>query len=165
MGKVRQLWAKALGLADEPIRRKKYANKPVTECGHVFGSIVERDRYRELKIMQKGGLIRDLEVHPSFDLVGDSGQLRYVDSGRVVRYEADFMYLNNLDETVIEDVKGFATSTFRLKRAIMHNMGFRVTVLYALYLGKRRVGWSTKPAVTAQWRPFAVREALKRGRK
>lgn len=147
MGRLanRRLWSKFLGLEPAPKakRRNKYNNTKVAEDGLRFDSKIEHDRYRELKLMQKAGVIRHLVVHPLYPLRVGGEPLIYPDTGKTVCYEADFSYFE--DNEVIEDIKGVATPAFRLKRAIMHSMGLTVDVLYPVYYGKRRVGWRTSP--------------------
>lgn len=87
-------------------RRGKYGNRKAEEDGYKFDSIAELDRYRELRAMQKCGLISRLEVHPVLSFV--------IDKVRIFKYIADFTYVEN-SEACIEDVKGVETDVFKLK--------------------------------------------------
>jgi hypothetical protein len=75
---------------------------------------MEAARCDELHALQAGGLIRDLEAHPQprFDLG--------VNDVHVCHYLADFAYVDvETGERRVEDVKGFATAEYRLKKALM----------------------------------------------
>jgi hypothetical protein len=74
----------------------------------------ESKRCTELHVMQAGGLIRDLEAHPQprYDL-----EVNGVD---VLRYIADFRYVDvDTGETVVEDVKGFKTEIYQIKKRLL----------------------------------------------
>ncbi len=77
-------------------------------------STLESRRCTELHLLQKGGLIRDLEAHP---------QPRYsldVNGVHVCLYLADFRYHDNqTGEVVVEDTKGRQTEVYRLKARLM----------------------------------------------
>lgn len=106
----------------------KYRNEPQTVDGITFDSKKEAKRYGELKNLERAGLISDLELQPRFALQGPNGPLK-ADNGRQLFYSADFRYRDG-DEDVIEDVKSAATGkdkTYKLKRAIMRDMGFDIT--------------------------------------
>ncbi len=75
----------------------KYHARKASEDGYTFDSQAEWRRYRELKLMQAAGAIRDLDVHPSWPLV--------VNGWRIGRYTADFSYLIGTRGLVVEDVK------------------------------------------------------------
>lgn len=90
----------------------KFGNIPTRIDGHLFHSKKEAHRYLELKAMQNGGLIRDLELQPAFDLA--------VNDVKVCRYIADFRYRDmSTDEVVVEDVKGMRTKDYVLKARLM----------------------------------------------
>lgn len=75
--------------------------------GETFDSQSEADRYMELKIMEKAGIISDLVCHPSFELIPAQkvpGQRGF----RGHRYTADFQYVRD-GETIVEDVKSVRT--------------------------------------------------------
>jgi hypothetical protein len=95
----------------------KYSNETamVDEIG--FDSRKEARRYKELKLLEKGGVIKDLRLQPHYEL-----QPKYKKNGSTVRsitYVADFEYYDNeKQKLVIEDVKGMKTKTYRLKKKI-----------------------------------------------
>jgi hypothetical protein len=90
----------------------KFGNIPTRIDNVTFHSKKEAHRYLELKAMQEGGLIRDLELQPSFDIV--------VNDVKVCRYIADFRYRDlALDEEIVEDVKGMRTKEYQIKARLM----------------------------------------------
>jgi len=95
-------------------RRSKYNAQPVTADGVHFDSHRELDRYDTLKLLEQAGTIRNLVVHPKYEL-----QPAFRKNGktyRAISYEGDFQYQEvETGGLVIEDVKGFETATFKLK--------------------------------------------------
>ena len=97
----------------------KYRNKKVQVDMYVFDSIQEGKRYKELKLLEKAGQIKKLELQPHFLL-----QEAFRKNGRSYRkieYIADFMYEEN-GKVIIEDVKGIQTDVFKLKHKIFEKM-------------------------------------------
>lgn len=92
----------------------KYKNKKTEVDGIKFDSLKEARRYGELKLLVKGGVIKDLELQPVFELIP-----RQVYQGKTMRkvsYIADFMYKDiKRGITVVEDVKGFKTDVYKIK--------------------------------------------------
>ena len=98
-------------------QQSKYGN---TKCksmdGEQFDSIKERNRYYELPLMQKAGIITDLRRQVKFVLIPKQ------DGEREVAYKADFVYEDReTGLTVVEDVKSSATKTaeYIIKRKMM----------------------------------------------
>jgi hypothetical protein len=141
MPKGRRWTEEDLGKTQVGKKRSKgrYGNvrKPVHD-GIRFDSKRELNRYMELKLLEKAGEIRFLEVHPKFPItIGgvpimvSSNQHNKWD--RHLTYEADFKY-DRKDgcwwPIVIEDVKmqsGHRTGIYKLKRALMRAMGYDIT--------------------------------------
>ena len=88
-------------------KTRKYGNQPVLEDEHSFDSKLEARRYRELKLLQKAGVISQLEFHRHWDL--------HVNHIKIGYYEADFTYLEG-NQTVIEDAKGCKTALYKWKK-------------------------------------------------
>lgn len=89
-------------------RPNKYGNRRVEHDGFNFASAKERDRYVELKLMQRKGLIADLKLQPRFPLT--------VAGLKVCTYVADFQYEDrDTGATIVEDVKGYKTDVYKLK--------------------------------------------------
>lgn len=100
----------------------KYHNKKTEVDGVLFDSKKEANRYRELKLLERAGEITHLEVQPRFEL-----QPKFEKNGKKYRsiiYVADFAYCETASgsQMVVEDVKGFETKEFKIKRKIFeHN--------------------------------------------
>jgi hypothetical protein len=97
---------------------RKYHNHKVIDDEITFDSLMEHRRYVQLKMMQKAGAILDLHVHPTFKLQ----PAYYSNSQRkkiqAITYTADYSYLED-GKVVVEDVKGFKTAVFNLKRRML----------------------------------------------
>jgi hypothetical protein len=89
-----------------------YRTKKVEYNGIKFDSKMERDRYVELRRLEKAGEIGMLAVHPKYCLLPSfrHGGKTY----REITYSPDFRYFRN-GKQVFEDVKGYATDTYKLK--------------------------------------------------
>lgn len=99
---------------------RKYHNAKTIVDGIKFDSKLEAERYAQLKILEHAGVIRGLELQPSFELIPS-----FKKNGRTWRravYKADFRYiLCEDDRMIIEDVKGstaMITDVFRLKQKL-----------------------------------------------
>lgn len=93
----------------------KYHNRVVTVDGYRFASRAEFRRYQELRALQVLGKIRDLRVQVP---------LRIEVNGMLVcTYVADFTYeepwMLGAWATIVEDVKGYQTAVYRLKRKLV----------------------------------------------
>ncbi len=95
----------------------KYRNKKTLADGITFHSKKEAARYFELKMLAKTGNIENLELQPKFEICpavkwnGKKLQAR--------KYIADFKYYDPwLKETIVEDVKGYRTDYYKLKRSL-----------------------------------------------
>ena len=108
----------------------KYHNKKANADGHTFDSKRELERYYQLKQLEKRGEISDLELQKKFILIPSQRGPDTIDArGRVVKgkveekevsYKADFVYWDVYNkEFVVEDVKGFRTKEYILKRKMM----------------------------------------------
>ena len=95
----------------------KYYNKKIIVDGVEFDSKNEANRYVELKLLEHTGHIKDLELQVPFLL-----QPSFKKNGktiRAIRYIADFVYFDNdLKQTVVEDVKGYRTEVYKLKKKL-----------------------------------------------
>ena len=99
---------------------RKYHNTKTVADGIKFDSKLEAERYAQLKILERAGVIRKLELQPSFELLPS-----FRKNGKTWRrivYKADFRYiLSDGDRIIIEDVKGSTaviTDVFRLKQKL-----------------------------------------------
>lgn len=98
-------------------RRSKYNAKKKVVDGHLFHSTKEAERYCELKLFLKAGLIRNLVLQPRFLL-----QDEFFDKNGVkhkkIEYVADFSYIDNDGKAIVEDVKGVLTDVYKIKKKI-----------------------------------------------
>lgn len=80
----------------------------------------EHSRANQLKVMQRAGLISNLQEQVPFLLIPAQRDA----AGQVVEhscsYIADFVYTDNeTGQTVVEDTKGFRTPDYKIKRKLM----------------------------------------------
>lgn len=107
--------AKKLGLT--AVKPPKYQNTKTTIDGITFDSVKEANRYAELVLLVKAGVISALERQKVFELVpAQLNGAKLVE--RAVTYKADFVYIKN-GKTVVEDVKGIRTKEYIIKRKLM----------------------------------------------
>lgn len=90
--------------------KSKYRAQPVVIDGVRFASKKEGARYLELKLLEKAGLIQNLELQPRYDLIVNGMNCGF--------YKGDFRYFQG-GKRVCEDVKGVRTSTYILKAKIV----------------------------------------------
>lgn len=91
--------------------KNKFNAVKKTVDGIKFDSTREAKRYEELKLLERAGKIRDLEVQPVYELVKS---VKYKNAKRAkpaMIYTADFRYWDiEKGELVVEDVKSVATA-------------------------------------------------------
>lgn len=105
----------------------KFGAIATTVDGIRFDSLREARRWGELKLLEKGGAIRNLRRQVRIEMMGRDGPI-LTPKGRPAAYVADFVYEDrrlNWAE-VIEDAKGHATPEYKLKRAILAAMGMEI---------------------------------------
>ena len=91
----------------------KYGNiKTTTSDGITHDSIKEANRWCELKLLERAGKIQDLQRQVKFELIPKQGK------ERAIYYIADFVYTEN-GRQVVEDVKGFRTKEYKLKKRML----------------------------------------------
>ena len=93
----------------------KYHSKKIKIDGITFDSKAEANRYCELKLLERAGKIKDLSLQHKFEL-----QPSFKKNGKTIRaitYVADFVYFDfERMAHVVEDVKGFKTKEYLLKK-------------------------------------------------
>lgn len=98
----------------------KYNSKKTVIDGQVFDSRKEAKRYQELAFLEKVGVIKNLSRQVKFVLIPSQ---RDEATGKVVErecsYKADFEYTTEDGKTVVEDVKGFKTKEYIIKRKLL----------------------------------------------
>lgn len=86
--------------------------------GHTFDSRAEMQRYAELKMLERAGIIRDLTLQPEFIL-----QPSFFHKGKkiqAIKYFADFAYLDlRTNRSIVEDCKGMKTEIYKMKKKIL----------------------------------------------
>lgn len=93
-------------------KRNKYGAISVKVDGHFFPSTAEARRYGELKLLEKAGKIRGLRLQPQFPL--------FVNDHLICSYRGDFQFEEAPEwKLIVEDVKGFKTAVYRLKKALL----------------------------------------------
>ena len=103
----------------EPVEKKqsKYKNKKIITDGIVFDSKKESERYIELKLLERAGEIKDLELQKVFEL-----QPGFKKNGNTyirITYVADFYYYDiRNNKYVVEDVKGIRTEVYKIKKKL-----------------------------------------------
>ena len=122
------------------MKKSKYHSKKITINGNTYDSRKEYRRHSELLLLEKAGAITDLQTQVKFVLIpaqyetferyGKKGQ-RLKDGQRCIEkecsYIADFVYTEN-GKKVVEDVKGFRTKDYIIKRKLMlwvHGIGIK----------------------------------------
>lgn len=110
------------------MKRNKYNNLPTIVDEIKFHSKKESARYSQLKLEEKAGLIKDLQLQVPFELIP-----KLVINGkaeRAIKYVADFTYYDQAGNYIVEDVKGIVLDTFKLKYRLMklqHGIEIKIT--------------------------------------
>ena len=95
------------------VRGNKYGAKKtyVAEIGRWFDSKAEALRAVVLWQMQKDGDISGLEFQIKYPLV--------VNDVKIGSWSADFRYVDKAGQTIVEDVKGYRTQQYALRKKLM----------------------------------------------
>lgn len=102
----------------------KYKNQPITIDGHKFPSKREADRYSQLSLLEKAGIIHDLKLQEPFILQERFQHPITGETIRAIKYIADFTYTDDRGNFHIEDTKGFHTEVYELKKKLMLYRGW-----------------------------------------
>ena len=118
---------------------RKYNNRKIIVDGITFDSKKEAARYKELKTLERAGIIQDLQrqvkyvlipaqYEPSGEIYTKGKEKGKPKKGKLIErecaYYADFVYTEN-GKTVVEDTKGVKTPEYIIKRKLMlyvHNI-------------------------------------------
>lgn len=97
-------------------KKSKYRNEKIIIDGIKFDSNREGQRYLDLKLLERAGMIKDLRLQHKFVLqegyVGPVGK-----KIRPITYIADFVYYDiKKGCIVVEDAKGMLTDVYKLKK-------------------------------------------------
>ena len=102
---------------DEPViavqakPHNKFGNEKTTVDNIRFDSKAESQRYGELKMMERSGLIHKFERQVTYSLD--------VNGVHICKYIADFVITWPDGVVTVEDVKGVQTPEFKLKKRLM----------------------------------------------
>ena len=94
-----------------PGKPRKYRNTPTIVDGIKFASKKEATRYAHLKLLERGGAIKNLRLQPRYPLS--------VNGLHVCTYVGDFDFEEN-GRLITEDVKGVKTAEFVIKAKLFH---------------------------------------------
>lgn len=115
-------------------KTSKYHNNKYTIDGIEFASKKEASRYTELKLLEKAGKIKDLELQKAYELIpaqyeeskdvytkgAHKGEHKKVLQERAIVYRADFVYFDcETGQQVVEDTKGMRTKEYVIKRKLL----------------------------------------------
>lgn len=117
----------------------KYHSQKVEADGIRFDSKKEYERYCELQLLEKAGKIQNLRRQVKYVLIPEQREPDIINPNcslkkgklleRECSYFADFVYEEN-GETIVEDVKGFRTKEYGIKKKLMlymHGVKIRET--------------------------------------
>lgn len=122
---------KYVGATKAPAKSvNKYGATKLEVDGHLFDSKAEAREYEQLKLLQKAGRIKSIELQPRFLL--QPGYERNGKKVRAIYYIADFLVFTADDKEIVIDVKSEITEknkVYRLKRKLLlyryPNLDFR----------------------------------------
>lgn len=100
-------------------RESKYHNRKTAADGIMFDSQKEANRYRQLRLLERAGEIRGLQLQVKYEVIPKTGK------ERATYYIADFVYEERKGgkwETVVEDCKGMKTDVYKLKKKLMRHV-------------------------------------------
>ena len=92
-------------------RQNKFNAKKTLVDGILFHSAAEASRYKALKILEKFGHIKRLKLQVPLVFT--------IKEQSIFTYYADFTYVTEADEFIIEDVKGMRTPVYKLKKKLI----------------------------------------------
>lgn len=100
-------------------RHHKFSAKSRVVEGITFPSRLQAQRYGELRLLEKAGMIKELRLELPYRIT--------INDQLVCVYKADFVYDEFVKEhagwvewrVVIEDAKGMQTPVYRLKKKLM----------------------------------------------
>jgi len=87
-------------------KKPKYGNIKTVIDGFTFDSKREATRYQELKLLEKAGEIRELELQPKYTLVPKTKKRR------AVTYTADFRYLEHVEKSEVPKIPNHGCKCF-----------------------------------------------------
>lgn len=109
--------------------QNKFGAVKTTIGGLKFDSKKEAARYAELRLLEHGGEIRNLQRQVPIPLIGMLGPLKTA-TGRQMKLTVDFTYEDKRLgwAKVFEDAKGMVTRDFAVRAAVAAAMGIAVVL-------------------------------------
>jgi hypothetical protein len=102
----------------DEVKRTKFGAVRTTVDGITFDSKFEAHRYTELRLMERAGLIRNLQLQVRFPII--------INEEKVCTYVSDFVYDEEIEwasgkswQRVVEDAKGMRTPVYNLKKKLV----------------------------------------------
>ena len=101
------------------MRKNKYNAQKTMVDGILFDSKREAARYMQLMLLERAGKISHLELQPVYECI--------VNGKKICSYKADFRYFTK-NGNIVEDVKGYITPMFKLKKKLVEAIYSGVTI-------------------------------------
>jgi hypothetical protein len=99
--------------------RSKYGSVKFKYNGRVFDSKKEAKRYAELLLLRHANIIKELQLQKRFVLQQWFKDKWTQQRIREIVYICDFFYYDTVSENyVVEDVKGYKTELYKLKKKL-----------------------------------------------
>lgn len=89
----------------------KYNSKKILYENILFASKLESQRYFFLQLAKKQNAIKDFELQVPLQIT--------INDKKICKYICDFVIITNSDKKLYEDVKGFKTPVYRLKKKLV----------------------------------------------
>lgn len=115
-------------------KQNKYGSSKVEVDGIVFDSRREANRYNQLILLERAGIIRDLRRQVKYVLIPTQYSKTEFNKNKTPKviekecaYYADFVYIDEFGAEHVEDTKGMKTKDYIIKRKLMlHVHGIRI---------------------------------------
>lgn len=99
----------------------KYRAVKTVVDGIEFPSKREANRYRELMLLKRAGIVKEIELQPAYELMPGFTHPATGQRVRPIKYKADFLVTYEDGRQEIEDTKGMRTPEYLLKKKLfMH---------------------------------------------
>lgn len=100
-------------------KRKKYGNDKVELDGYKFDSKKEARYYQELKLLQRGGVVKSFELQVAYILQDGFRHKSCRRQQEAITYVADFVVHYTDGHTEVIDVKGYKTEVYKIKKKLL----------------------------------------------
>lgn len=99
----------------------KYGAIATSVNGIKFPSKAEAKRYRELMLLKRAGVVTDVQLQPTYELIPKFIHTATGEKVSATKYKADFLVTYKDGHQEIEDVKGYLTPVYKLKKRMFMN--------------------------------------------